>query len=155
MSSAGMAAPGGFFGSMSQGSPAGFTSPGMNPQALAALLAMLSGQSQGGAQPGGAPAAAPGGPPMGGAPPGMPPGASALPPNSTLAPGATLPGSPPGAPAGAPPQAAAPPGGVSPQLQALMKMDPNALKAILQRLGIGGSPAAPPSIPGSMVPGAA
>jgi hypothetical protein len=114
--------------------PAGFTG-GQNPGALAALMAMLQ-QSQGGAAPGGAP--------MSGAP-------SALPPGATLAPGAALPpGGPmnaaqsgPGGPQAMPQTAS----GASSQLNNLMSMDPAVLKALMQRLGIGGGSAAPMAAP--------
>lgn len=109
MSSMGLPAAGqGFFGSAMNGSPSSFTSPPIDPKILAALAA-LSGSA-----------------PM------APQGGASLPPNS-VAPGAPQLQS--GAP-GAPPGGAMPPGGGA--LKMLQGIDPNILKLLLQRQGIGG-----------------
>lgn len=125
---------GGFFGSMTppgatsfmspmeSSSPSSFTSPPIDPKILAVLASMSGmGQGQGGQQ--------------------QPQGPSALPPNATLAPGASIPGQPqPGQQPGWQ-QPAAPQGGANPQLMAalqqLSKLAPDQQKAIMARLGIG------------------
>jgi hypothetical protein len=97
-------------------SGAGFTSPGMNPQALSALMGLM-GQ-------------------------GNPP--SRLPPGAMLAPGASLPNAA-GLLARAPGQPPQPLGGFATvgngPLNGLAGMDPNVLRALLQRIGIGASSA--------------
>lgn len=126
-----MGSPGAsFFGSMMPpqgGSPSSFTSPPIDPKILA-LLASLGQQGQQGQQ--------------------QQQGPSALPPNATLAPGASIPGQNPQQPGQQPPadqmngmQQAVAGGGQNPQLMAalmqLSKLAPDQQKAIMARLGIG------------------
>lgn len=104
------------------GGAAGLTSPGMNPQSLAALMAMFSG-GDGGV--------------MGG--PQMP-----MPPGRPMGGGSMVPPIPaPPQPQAAPPMGAMPAmpsaGGQQPNLMAMLaKMDPAQLQALLAKLGIGG-----------------
>lgn len=126
-----------------QQSPSAFTSPGMNPQALAMLMMMQHQAQQGGGMPGMAPGGMPGG--------GMPPGMGGPPPMPGGAPPPQLPG-PMQLPQG---QGPIPPGaGPQPQqaqlMQQLAAMDPNMLRQLLARLGLGGAAPAPGGAPGGM-----
>lgn len=95
------------------GTPQGMTSPPMSQQLLAALASL----AKMGQPPGGAPGAQPG-------PGGTPPNSGALPPNSS-SPFMANGGQPPGGAPGAPPMG-------------MGQLDPNMIKAMLAKMGIGG-----------------